>query len=129
MTDNTDNVLQLDCQSRFEYFLEQVGDARELWILVSTDQQFLIIHSKDDNSELLPVWPSAAFATAYLKGLDEDLSPKSIALPEFFAKWVKGREQDDIDVSVFPNAVDDVWVMTAGELKQELQNEMNNLPW
>lgn len=129
MTDNTDNVLQLDCQSRFEYFLEQVGDARELWILVSTDQQFLIIHSKDDNSELLPVWPSAAFATAYLKGLDEDLSPKSIALPEFFAKWVKGLEQDAIDVSVFPNAVDDVWVMTAGELKQELQNEMNNLPW
>lgn len=129
MSNNTHEVFQFDCQDRFEHFLDVVVDERELWILVSDDQQFLLVHCEDDNSELLPVWPNAAFANAYLEGLDEKLTPKSIALPEFFAKWVKGLEQDGIDVSVFPNTSDDVWVMAASELKQALQDEMNNLPW
>ena len=120
-----DELLNLGCEQRYEAFLQMVADERDIWILISDDQQFLVNHSEDDDSEYLPVWPSEAFAHDYANTLDEKLTPKSIAVPEFFAKWVAGLQSDGLEVSVFPTTEDERWIISAAELKDDLQEAMS----
>jgi len=63
---------------------------------------------------------------SYCKSSSDKLSPKSIAVPEFFAKWISGLEGDGLQVGVFPGAGADVWVMEPAEVKSDLQDEFSN---
>ncbi|CAN0603363.1 unnamed protein product, partial [Ectocarpus sp. 12 AP-2014] len=60
-------ILELDGEERYDYFLSQVGEEREIWILVNAENRFLKIAADDGDVEYLPVWPSADFAAAYAK--------------------------------------------------------------
>ncbi len=120
-----DEIVTLDCEARYEIFLDMVAEEREIWILVNEDKQFLKIYSKEDESEFLPVWPHADFTRAYSSDTSEKLSPKCISVPEFFSKWVSGLEGDELKVGVFPNSGSDVWVMAPSELKSDLQDEFD----
>lgn len=119
------DVMQLDCEQRYDTFLTQVAEEREVWILLNSAGEFLKIHSLDDDFEYLPLWPSAEFARAYSEGGDEVLSPKAIAAPEFFTKWVPGLTRDELKVGILPSSGKDVWVMEPAELKSELQDEFS----
>ncbi|MGM0766761.1 MAG: DUF2750 domain-containing protein [Pseudomonadota bacterium] len=123
--DELNAVLQLDGEERYDYFLSQVGEEREIWILVNADNRFLKIASDDGEIEYLPVWPGAAFAAEYAKGADE-LSPKSISLPDFFKKWVPGLANDGLDVGVFPGLDKTLWITEPDELKRDLQDELSS---
>ncbi|WP_250655959.1 DUF2750 domain-containing protein [Alkalimarinus coralli] len=126
MSDNElKSVLELDCEERYDYFLSVVGEEKEIWILVNSDQQFLKIYAEDDGFEYLPVWPASDFAEAYCKDTD-DLSPKCISLPEFFEKWVSGLMKDGIEIGVLPGLDEDVWVTPPSELQKDLQEELSN---
>lgn len=121
-----DEILEASCEERFEFFLAMVADAREVWILINEQKEFLKIHSPDDGIEYLPVFPHAYFAQEYSKTSQEKLTAKSIPLPEFLAKWVSGMERDGLDVGVFPISGSDVWLMEAAELKADIQAELSN---
>lgn len=118
-------VLGLDGEERYDYFLSQVGEEREIWILVNTENCFLKISSEEDGVEYLPVWPASAFAQEYAKDA-EDLSPKSIPLPDFFRKWVPGLTKDGVEVGVLPGLDKTVWITEAEELKRDLQDAMSD---
>ncbi|MFO8141829.1 MAG: DUF2750 domain-containing protein [Marinobacter sp.] len=122
--DGLAEVLGLDGEERYDYFLSQVGEEREIWILVNTESRFLKISSEEDGVEYLPVWPASAFALDYAKDA-EDLSPKSISLPDFFRKWVPGLTKDGLEVGVFPGLDKTVWITEAEELKRDLQDAMS----
>ena len=51
------SVLESDGEARYDYFLSQVGEEREIWILVNAENRFLKIVSEDGDVEYLPVWP------------------------------------------------------------------------
>ncbi len=119
-------ILEQDGEERFDYFLSQAQEERELWILVNADNRFLKIESKDDGVAYLPVWPSAEFALEYAQGSD-DLQPKSISLPEFYRKWVPGLTRDGLEVGVFPGADGTLWITDPAELEQDLQDDGFNL--
>ncbi|CAA0105379.1 Uncharacterised protein [BD1-7 clade bacterium] len=121
-----DEILAMSCEDRYEIFLSMVADERDLWILVNDNNEFLKIHSDDLDNEFLPVWPHADFTTPYCNGNEETLKPKSITVPEFFAKWVPGLERDGLDIVVFPNGDDDVWIMSPSEVKDDLQEAFSN---
>ena len=116
-------ILSLDCEARYDYFLSKVGEDKEIWILVNENNEFLKIFAEDDSYEYLPVWPESSFAAEYSKDTN-DLSPKSITLPEFFKKWVAGLKKDSVDIGVFPGLDKDLWVMEPSELKSDLQDEL-----
>lgn len=122
---DVNQILDLSGEERFDYFLSQVMEERELWILVNADNRFLKIESEDEDVAYLPVWPSADFAREYAKG-SADLNPKSLSLPEFFQKWVPGLSKDGVEVGVFPGADGTLWITGATELKQDLQDDMFN---
>jgi len=122
--DQLKEILNLGCEERYDYFLSKVGEDKEIWILVNKESQFLKIFAEDDSFEYLPVWPELDFATEYSKDT-QDLSPKSISLPEFFKKWVPGLKKDSVDIGVFPGLEDELWVMEPSELKNDLQDEIS----
>lgn len=124
--DYLQSVLALSSEERFEHFLDAVGEEREVWILIDSQQHFLKIHTEDDGGfEYLPIWPSADFAAAYAKD-ESGLTPKSIPLPQFLKKWISGLEKDGIEVGIFPGLDKSVWVMEPGELAQDLRDELSN---
>ncbi|WP_296930013.1 DUF2750 domain-containing protein [uncultured Marinobacter sp.] len=123
-TENLDQVIEMDGEERYDYFLSHVAEEREIWILVNSESRFLKIASDDGDVEYLPVWPTSAFASDYADGGDE-LTPRSISLPDFFRKWVPGLTKDGLDVGVFPGLDKTVWITEPAELKQDLQDVMS----
>ncbi|WP_417566511.1 DUF2750 domain-containing protein [Marinobacter sp.] len=123
-SDELTPIIEMDGEERYDYFLSQVGEEREVWILVNTENRFLKISSDDGDVEYLPVWPSSEFAADYAKGTD-DLTPRSISLPDFFRKWVPGLTNDGLDVGVFPGLDKTIWITEPEELKRDLQDAMS----
>ncbi|MCG2581161.1 MAG: DUF2750 domain-containing protein [Marinobacter sp.] len=123
--DELKGVLESDGEERYDYFLSQVLEEREIWILVNAENRFLKIVSDDGEVEHLPVWPSKAFAAEYGKD-SSDLTPKSISLPDFFRKWVPGLTKDGLDIGVFPGLDDTLWITEPEELKRDLQDELSS---
>lgn len=119
-------ILGLDGEERYDFFLSQVAEEREVWILVNAEDRFLKIASDDDGVQYLPVWPASEFAVDYANGTD-DLSPLSISLPDFFRKWVPGLTKDGLEVGVFPGLDKTVWITEPDELKRDLQDAMSEL--
>ncbi len=126
MTATTEELFELDCESRYDYFLDKAAEERELWILVNEDQQFLKIYVEDEDMEYLPVWPNAECASRYQSGSDQTLTPNAVSLPEFFKKWVPGLKGDDLDVGVFPADDGIVWIINPDELKSDLEEVLSN---
>ena len=117
--EDLNQVMEMDGEERYDYFLSQVAEEREIWILVNGESQFLKIASDDGDVEYLPVWPASGFAAEYANG-GEELTPRSISLPDFFRKWVPGLTRDGLDVGVFPGLDKTVWITEPAELKQDL---------
>ncbi|MFW5824538.1 MAG: DUF2750 domain-containing protein [Marinobacter sp.] len=125
MSDNPlAQILQMDGEERYDFFLSEVAEEREIWILVNAGSQFLKIVSEEDDVAYLPVWPGAELAAEYAKGAG-DLSPKSLSLPDFFRKWVPGLSRDGLEIGVFPVAGSDLWITGPEELKRDLQEVMS----
>ena len=118
-------ILEMDGEERYDYFLDAVVEEREVWILVNADNHFLKIVSEEDGVSYLPVWPGEAFAADYAKG-PGDLSPKGIALPDFFKKWVPGLTKDGLEVGVFPGAQSELWITAPEELQRDLQEVLSD---
>ena len=122
---NIDHMLEQTCEERYEYFLDAVGEEREIWILINSEQHFLKLHSDEDGGyEYLPVWPTQEFAEAYATS-DSDLKPKSIPLPQFLNRWLPGLNKDSIEVGVFPGADNSVWITEPTDLEQDLRDTLS----
>ena len=122
--DQRNEILAMNGEERYDYFLSEVLEERDIWILVNADNRFLKIVSEEEGLGYLPVWPNSEFATKYAEG-SSDLSPKSISLPDFFKKWVPGLTRDGLEVGVFPGADGEIWITDAEELKRDLQDELS----
>ncbi|WP_328185993.1 DUF2750 domain-containing protein [Marinobacter sp. OP 3.4] len=126
MSDNPlTQILEMDGEERYDYFLDQVAEEREIWILVNADNHFLKIVSDEDGVAYLPVWPGTEFASEYAKGAG-DLSPKAISLPDFFRKWVPGMTKDGLEIGVFPGVDSELWITGPEELKNDLQEVLSD---
>ncbi|WP_370980619.1 DUF2750 domain-containing protein [Agaribacterium sp. ZY112] len=121
-----DEVNKLKHEERYEAFLALVLEDRDIWILVNSDGDVLRIYSDELGVEFLPVWPHSEFAEDYAANSEGALVAKSIALPEFFSRWVPGLKGDDVSVGVFPGPGSDIWMMEAEELKADLQDELSS---
>lgn len=122
-TDMSDS--ELDYEGRYETFLSAVAEEREIWILVNDSEEFLKNYSEEDQQEYVPVWPSSESASRYAEEAGEPLEPKALSLPEFYQRWVPGLSRDGIEVGVYPASDGYVWMTTAKELKQDLDDAMS----
>jgi len=119
-----DSALNLKCDARYDYFLKKVADWGELWILVNDDEQFLKLFSEDDDIEYVPIWPHSDFATEYAKSSEDALYAKKITLDVFYERWIPGLQGDELQISVFPNSDETVWIIEAEDLLEDLEQAL-----
>ena len=125
-TDNEANPTSLTSEERYDFFLDHVLEEKELWILVNENNEFLKIYAEDEEFEYLPVWPTSELAQDYASE-DSSISAMGISLVEFLKKWVIGLTKDQLEVGVFPTADGSVWMLSAEELKNDIQTELSNI--
>src|SRR5690554_6370730 len=121
MSDNPlAQILEMDGEERYDYFLDAVVEEREIWILVNADNQFLKIVSDEEGVAYLPVWPGSELAADYAKD-SGDLSPKAVSLPDIFRQWVTGLSRDGLDAGVSHAGQGELWITSPDELDGDLQ--------
>lgn len=116
-----ENILQFNCEQRYDYFLNKVADWGELWILVNDDQLFLKLYSEDDDLDYVPVWPHQRFAESYAANLDEPLQPRKLELDTFFERWLPGLSRDGLSINIFPVQDENVLIVTPAEFREDLE--------
>lgn len=121
-----EEIEKLDCEDRYEIFLQMVAEERDVWVLINEKSEFLTIHSEDHEIEYVPIWPHSDFANRHNSSINEKLIAKCVSIPEFFTKWVPGLKGDGLQIGVFPTSGSDVWIMTPSEVKSDLQDEFSN---
>lgn len=125
MSSELEHLLELNCEERYDYFLDAVIEEKEIWIVVNNNNEFLKIFAEEEGFEYLPAWPSEELARHY-SARDSELQTKSISLPEFLKKWVPGLKQDELEIGVFPGSDGTVWLTSSEELKADLQDALSN---
>jgi len=115
-----ESTRKMTVEQRLNYFLNQVREKGEIWIL--TDEHGAVMLTTEDE-DCIPVWPSAEFAELWATGEWQGFEPKAITLKHWLNKWTMGLEDDEIAVVVFPVSEDDGLVLDAVELAYELEKK------
>jgi hypothetical protein len=95
-----ENVSRLPAEDRYGYFLQKVGDCREIWS-IGEDNRWALA-ADDSGREAVPVWPAEAYAAACCEGAWARDKPKVIPLKTWLDKWSPGMIADRRLVAVFP---------------------------
>ncbi len=117
------NVLNLPSDERFYYFIRKICDFEEIWGLFNDGWAMSVM---DNENTVMSFWPERKFASLCATESWLGYEPKLIPLEEFIQKWLKGMEKDNIHIGVFQTPEDKAVVISAPELKQLLQEELEN---
>lgn len=114
-------VTALPSAARYQYFLNKVADWEELWS-VGDDEGWALM--SDGVTEVVPIWPAAAFAQACCVGGWRKDKPRAIALDSWLEKWTPGLIKDQHSVSVFPLSNGSGPVVTPERLQSDLSDAL-----
>lgn len=114
------NVIQMDGESRYSYFVRKVVDSECLWGL---ECKGWAMAEDEQKVKLLPFWPEEAFAQACAEGAWSGYSARKIDLENFLSKWLEGMQRDGIKAAVFPTPEDRGVVVEANILQSALMSE------
>lgn len=116
------NVLKIDKNKQYEYFIKKVADFEEVWSLRDSEGWATLgIGEKD----FFPVWPKKEFADICIGEEWENYYPESIDLDEFLDHWLDGLKEDNIRVTVMWNngsGIDIGWDTLREDIERELEN-------
>ena len=105
-------------EQRYQYFIDQVVDAGEVWSLRADDGWVEV--SSEDGEPCMPVWPHPDFAAEWATDGWEDCRPAAIDLDTWLSRWTLGLERDGVMLVVFPGLDEDGMVLPASELSEAL---------
>lgn len=111
-------ILKFDAEQRFKYLLKQVIEHKQIWLL--TDEHGSVMLTTDEE-DCIPVWPNKEFAQMWANEDWQGFEPKSIPLDDWFKKWTRGLETDELSVVVFPLPEDDGAVLYPEEFDFEIK--------
>jgi len=111
----------LNCEERFQYFIEQAVATKEVWILTD-DQGCVMLNTEDE--EGVPVWPSLDTAQAWATGDWKGCQAEAVALKTWQLRWSEGLEQDNFYVVVFPIENQEGTVIHPNDLDAELRKQI-----
>lgn len=115
-------VLALPARERYGLFLQITIDWEEVWGLHSPEGW--VLSSGEDGGDVLPLWPHPAFAEACAHGSWEGTTPAAVPLDEFLEDLLPLLAEDGIRVAVFPSPRGEGVLVAPGELKRDLQAEL-----
>lgn len=117
-----DAINALSAEQRYDDFIENIVEQNAVWSLFS-EQGWAIV--SDSGEEFLPVWHHADLAALWITGGYSDCQPKTIFLNDWLEKWLPGMDSDNIMIAVCPDVVGEGIVVSAAELREDLQRVIN----
>lgn len=114
------DIIRLDAEQRLKYLLKQVINNKQVWLL--TDEHGSVMLTTDEE-DCIPVWPNQEFAEQWATGEWQGFEAKSIALDDWYKKWTRGLESDELSIVVFPLPEDEGVVLYPDELDYELKQQ------
>ena len=113
-------ILKFDAEQRLKYLLKQITNNKQVWLL--TDEHGSVMLTTDEE-DCIPVWPNKEFAEQWATGEWQGFEAKAIALDDWYKKWTRGLETDQLSVVVFPLPEDEGVVLYPDELDFELKQQ------
>ena len=98
--DKMKNILAMNANERFGYFIRKCADFEEVWGL-RNDEGWCGMGT-DNGGESIPFWPEESFAVLMADDEWADCTPESIPLEEFVKEWLPNMDEDGIFAAVFP---------------------------
>jgi hypothetical protein len=116
-----DQLLATPPTDRYRWFLQLVADWHEVWGLNNPDGWVL---SSSPAGDAFPIWPHPDLARICARGEWEGATPEAIPLDELIEELLPVLEQDGLRLAVFPDADGEGVVITPGELRDALEQEV-----
>lgn len=111
-------LTRLPADTRYEVFLDIIVNTKQVWGLF---QEGWATAEDAKGAQRIFFWPTEEFADH--QGAKEwpGFTPKAIELNEFVEAWLPGLEKDEIQISVFSTAKDEILV-EAETLLEDLED-------
>lgn len=115
-------ILQMDDAQRATYFLKEVVENNQLWIL--TDEHGCVMLNTEEE-DCVPVWPNQEFAQAWATDEWQACQAKAISLNKWFSRWTHGLADDELAIVVFPSQTEQGLVYYSDELEHDLKQQQS----
>jgi hypothetical protein len=94
------NVVSMSADDRYWYFVRNVAEFEQLWMLEWPSGSSLA-YERDDGTLVYPFWPEKEFAEA--AAIEDWSTAKAVAVPleQFMERWLPGMQRNGEDVGVF----------------------------
>jgi hypothetical protein len=117
-------ILQMDDAQRATYFLKEVVENNQLWIL--TDEHGCVMLNTEEE-DCVPVWPNQEFAEAWATEEWQACQAEAISLHKWFSRWTQGLADDELALVVFPSQDEQGLVFYPDELEHELKQKQHSI--
>lgn len=118
-----ESILKYDDEQRAKYFLKEVVENHQIWIL--KDEHGCVMLTTEDE-DCIPVWPNEEFAAAWITQEWQHCQAEAIPLNKWFSRWSHGLADDELAIVVFPNQDDQGLVFYPDELEDALKTQQKN---
>jgi hypothetical protein len=119
--DKIKNILALSAEDRYGYFIRNVADFEEVWLIKHNDK-FVMLGDKAEQL-VIPVWPEKEFAELLLTKEWETYIVEKMDLSDFMI-WLDKLNQENINLAGFPKDDLTAVVVNAEEMKNHLIYEL-----
>ena len=116
------SVSTLPGNERYQYLVSRIADWEEVWSVAKGNGWAIMCD--DHRLELIPMWPSRAFASACCCNEWQDYAPRAIKLDTWLQKWLPGFSQEGRSIAVFPLPDDQGIIVSPDKLKSDLLEEI-----
>ena len=121
MNKEMEEVLNLDNEKKYEYFINKIADFEEVWSLKDEEGWASL---GDDDKVYFPVWAKKEYADLCVSEEWQGYESASIYLPDFCEKWLPGLKKDEIRITVMwhkGKGIDVDWDELLEDIEAELE--------
>lgn len=115
------DVVRLPAQQRYEYFVEHVAQAGEVWGLYRNGWA---LATRDDGTLVFALWPEREFALLCAEFEWEGYAPQAFGLDELLDDLLPQLQEDGLVPGIFRTPGSKGTMPTPGLLKADLQDEV-----
>lgn len=116
-------VSALSRDKRLNYFIKRVADFYRIW---GIDDAGWVLAATKEETEVFQVWPFPEFATPCCTGEWAGCVPQSIDLDDFMESYLPDFREKGILLGVFYTPAENGVLLTADELRDLLEAELEN---
>lgn len=109
------DILSANSQQRTQYFVEQVTEHQQIWIL-NDDDGAVMLNAEDE--DCIPVWPNKEAAELWRNEEWQECEATAINKKDWLARWTTGMQDDELGVAVFPIPGEDGLVVFPDEFER-----------